>query len=73
MSKVISVHKKTDMQAAEKVMRARLDAMHKHIVGEDWAAVCADLRAIESECINASRMAAALSFHAEKQRWSSSR
>ncbi len=72
MQKIISAHKKTDMQAAEKVMRARLEVMHKHIASEDWAAVCADLRAIENECINASRMAAALSFQSEKQRWAAS-
>lgn len=73
MSEITPVHKKTDMTAAEKVMRVRLDVLHKHIQNEDWPAVCADLRAIENECINASRMAAALSFYAEKQRWSATK
>lgn len=72
MSKVTSFIKKSDMVAAEKVMRDRLDVMHKNIQNEDWPAACADLRAIESECINASRMAAALSFRADKERWGAS-
>jgi hypothetical protein len=69
MTTTPSFHKKSDLQAAEKVMRARLDVLQMHIGNEDWAAACADLRAVESECINASRMAATLSFHAEKNRW----
>ena len=69
MPKVTMLTKKSDLIAAEKLMRDRLDVMHKHIQNEDWPAACADLRAIESECINASRMAAAISFSAEKHRW----
>lgn len=69
MSKPTAFVKKADIDAAIAVMEKRLAVLKKNSEQVEWPTVCADLRAIENECINASRIAAALSFQHEKERW----
>lgn len=60
-------YKKSDMEAAEKMIRLHLEKLKKHINTDEWPKACSALRAIESECRNAGRMSASLSFKADCQ------
>jgi hypothetical protein len=60
-------YKKSDIEAAEKMIRLHLEKLKKHINTDEWPKACSALRAIEGECHHAGRMAAALSFKADPQ------
>jgi|GEM_PF-1091477 len=57
-------YQKSDMDAAEKMVRLHLEKLKKHIDSNEWPLVCSDLRAIEGEVQHANRIAATLSFNA---------
>jgi hypothetical protein len=61
-------YKKADMEAAEQMIRLHLEKFKKHVDADEWPMACSALRAIEGECHHASRMSAALSFKADRQR-----
>lgn len=60
-------YKKSDMQAAMAMMDIHVAKLKKALSLENYSDACSALRAIEDECINASRISAGLSLNPHLQ------
>lgn len=57
-------YKKADLEAAANVLSIQLAKLNKALAAEDYPAACSSIRALQSECDNASRVAVTLSTSA---------